>query len=1012
MPEFNPLAPSSPVSSRPISAAPPAALISSPLPAPVASGQTILANVVNQPSPTRVDQSRALSRESVLRVVSTLGISVEPGLADGLYQACVRARWYSVDQVQSGLQQLVATTGRNAPAALNAFVVLLTEGALSAEQILHLMSTISQSCGWDTDSTLTALPDIIQQLKRVGIAQSSFMVDLLEAIIGSAKDQTRSAWFSLPSAIKAAQSIAPDPQSQLALIKSFTQMAGSNTASVFEALPALVASGLTRQEDLLAMVQPILSSDNARDSFWAMKKLSALAQKMNKTGLPVADRIALVVQLKGVAARQLTEVLEAAGQLWDKGIHKPDQLLSLIQMSLTLPIADKQGVFTGLAGIAMAGITDPVRVRTLLDAVVKAGMLQPSFGFSALMGLVNAGITDPIQITAILRISDNAIRRDPDRVENDDLQVGVYNELPMVVSAMQKYGIKGELLTRTLADVFAHAAGNLVGVIEQIPDLLDHINPNVKLSPEQLSAVMCRVMQIAGKQAGAVFEHLPIMLEKLPFPVEPEASLKSLTTLVSYFVRGQQNVSGDMAALLADPLLALDLTKLNLQTPKDMAKLAEYLAERINQLSPEQKAKIDKTVYAHVAVLINNFHEADQHLTHSDTFRKTFCQALSPESIFYLLARGGQDLYTSTFNLIYQNKSFQQSMQHVDTFLDDQANRRQPEDVLTFILTLFQFKKVEQIRDSQKIPAIISRAFEQAGDDNQLMTITALSVSGLQRLGALAPAYQHLAGYLESQYHRLEPDASPALAIRKGCLSFMVKQLAPLLPYPGITAIASHLPEVNVPSKVPVKAWLGPDNTITAKLYFYPDETWYDQSRIFYRQAGYNPDKAYLEQHPELDPRLYTVYIKQINQVTLRVILTVNAQDDRQQTINDDQTDIIVHRGHSFHLHETFPLDIVVKARNKLISGGSCGSYRDMVVGEFLRKYHRNYLMADENTGQGAINNQTLQSLMEKAARDPQLEWTQIFRSDSGASRSPEGIVLPTDPAFLLGSWLAEIVPQ
>lgn len=61
-------------------------------------------------------------------------------------------------------------------------------------------------------------------------------------------------------------------------------------------------------------------------------------------------------------------------------------------------------------------------------------------------------------------------------------------------------------------------------------------------------------------------------------------------------------------------------------------------------------------------------------------------------------------------------------------------------------------------------------------------------------------------------------------------------------------------------------------------------------------------------------------------------------------------------------------------------------------------RYRDNYLMADQDTGQGNVNNRTLSGLMENIAKGCK-DW-------GGCIKNENGLILPDDPSFLVGEYI------
>ena len=112
-----------------------------------------------------------------------------------------------------------------------------------------------------------------------------------------------------------------------------------------------------------------------------------------------------------------------------------------------------------------------------------------------------------------------------------------------------------------------------------------------------------------------------------------------------------------------------------------------------------------------------------------------------------------------------------------------------------------------------------------------------------------------------------------------------------------------------------------------------------------------------------------------------------------------DEFDIIAHRGHSFHLKDTFSQS---SDKEKLLYLGSCGSFRE--TPNLQKNYPNAYLISDENTGQGAVNNWVSYELMYRLAQDT-TTWESLGK-DLG---DEAGLVFPHEKNQLLLRFLQQV---
>jgi hypothetical protein len=147
------------------------------------------------------------------------------------------------------------------------------------------------------------------------------------------------------------------------------------------------------------------------------------------------------------------------------------------------------------------------------------------------------------------------------------------------------------------------------------------------------------------------------------------------------------------------------------------------------------------------------------------------------------------------------------------------------------------------------------------------------------------------------------------------------------------------------------------------------------------------------------------VYERQVGGIKQRLVLSRDAKMDRSKPFDDAAVDVVVHRGHSYHLDETFPQRDKAAANRKLVIGGSCGSFRDMSAPDFLDSYGTHLLIADVDTGTGYVNDIVLVRLLAALTRGE----TDFAKMNLGDLVKGQGIRLPTEPAMQFATYLAAV---
>ena len=477
---------------------------------------------------------------------------------------------------------------------------------------------------------------------------------------------------------------------------------------------------------------------------------------------------------------------------------------------------------------------------------------------------------------------------------------------------------------------------------------------------------------------------------------------------------------------------ALSFVKLKKIAPKQKENFAFHVANLTNEDLSHNPHNSKRW-----ASLINRLHDQDDE---RDLMRINIIKNLNTRSKYYLIALAGDQLYTSTFFIIYneliKNENFFDEIKIIDP---------KQEHLTKFILTLSQFGVAKDLikKDPNYFFPFIKQALE---DKKNIIENVATLVSTFdfifetKELGEIRTKFQDL---LLELYNKYKEDKNFNGTRAIGYLIKINKNYFDIDKMEKVKIIDREIPEFLEP-RVP-EEWFR-DGKITAKLYFYPDEYSFEDARNYYaRQIGINridttDSKITLTLRPlnkikvkhvskgkisvidnivtiqlieegkidlEIDGEsslkeisFYsdgtTIIRKQIKNILTEIILTRNTIDV-QESLNDPDIDIMAHRGHSYHLCETFP-KVKADCKKKLLYLGSCGSFRHI---PHLQKNYKNcYYIADQDIGRGWENNLVLDNLLFAIASGKR-EWKDIklfIQEKVNAS----GIVYPSDPELFI----------
>lgn len=379
--------------------------------------------------------------------------------------------------------------------------------------------------------------------------------------------------------------------------------------------------------------------------------------------------------------------------------------------------------------------------------------------------------------------------------------------------------------------------------------------------------------------------------------------------------------------------------------------------------------------------------------------RKTIIQNLSTRAVYLLSSIAGPDLYTSTFvDRIYAMK-----IQNNPDFLAE-VKKIDPEGnfMAGFILTLAGFNKLREVfaRDPEYFSERVVELLEEADPDLLPRNISLLSkIVGQFVAGEGGKTIKEkIENALLEQYEiqdflkNVSKRAAVGYLIKLYHNDFSDKERA--------KTIANELPEI-LPPKIPSE-WLA-DGRLKAVLKFYPDEKHFSLIQEMYAKKGFQIRRSAAGKTVTMTKQFLR---PDGRTVTFEVVATLE-EIAIDKLMSDRSVDIIGHRGHSFHLHETLPDTDAAKNKKKLIFIGSCGGFRE--VPSLMGSYSGNYFISDEDTGHGADNNNILYYLMEAIGSGAK-NWDRI-RSyvDDRYPVGSRGLVFPNDPSLLLFDFIEAV---
>lgn len=424
---------------------------------------------------------------------------------------------------------------------------------------------------------------------------------------------------------------------------------------------------------------------------------------------------------------------------------------------------------------------------------------------------------------------------------------------------------------------------------------------------------------------------------------------------------------------------------------KDKETLAKEIASSFNKYVEEDSMYISKGSIRlggsirlrQAAVMINSIHDMENMVDGTDNIREEIINGLDFKTKYYLISQANEDLYTSTFLKMYETFP-ENAIERIREDIDPSG-----ENWVNFVFQMGSRNKASELLEQN--PGFFVDAIEKGLENPE-----GISKKGVFLTDTFTEFYENPQFKKEKEYFEkllIEGYENAETMEQKGVLGYLIKlneeeRNSNNLEY---KKIYDELPKL--PNRGIQKKWVE-DNEIAAKFYYYNDETWFDASIIDYQKYPYNYN---LIEKTDTTATL----IKEVNGKTLRVVMT-NDNSDVQEAIDGDEFDMIAHRGHSFHLDETFNGQ---SNKEKILYLGSCGSFGE--TPGIQKKYPNAHIISDEDIGHGAVNNWATYQIMYRLANGANT-WEKI---DSD-SLEKHNLVFPHDKSQLILTYIKQVEEQ
>jgi len=345
-------------------------------------------------------------------------------------------------------------------------------------------------------------------------------------------------------------------------------------------------------------------------------------------------------------------------------------------------------------------------------------------------------------------------------------------------------------------------------------------------------------------------------------------------------------------------------------------------------------------------------------------------ESLKERTLYALLSRRGGELYTSSFQLIYdkwisrikdENVRFAEWLNNVD------KNKLY---LSSFITTLSQFDALE---------SVVKDYPELLDDIWPLFTEERLSENLFDNLMLLSPTFEGVfTTWKEEAKIYFERGMIKTFKMAKGrsktTIGFILRRFKDSISLGNRSEVENITKNIKDVTKSylspPYDTWFKSSDTLRVKLYFH-QRNHFDLFRNIFKGDMYENINGYKETLS--DNGQVAVLRKRVSGRMVEVIISLEPPQIAND-IEDPSIQIIGHRGHSFEVRKTFTGEGKLPY-NKLFFIGSCGGFRDIV--DLVKDYPQALFVATTKIGIGDINNIITYYMLESLAHG-KLNWRQI----------------------------------
>ena len=472
------------------------------------------------------------------------------------------------------------------------------------------------------------------------------------------------------------------------------------------------------------------------------------------------------------------------------------------------------------------------------------------------------------------------------------------------------------------------------------------------LNPDQTVDIIKKTIKASGKYSHHALESaLPAALKEYNGNNLNEI-VQGATTVTKYIRKNTMTLN--------DAAKNLEFRYTNV---KDKQSLAEELARSINSYYESNEIPSQYTA-SKFAVLINTLHDNEGSIDRTDTIREQITKSSTFKAKYHLIAEANADLYQSTFDKLFS--SFPQDKVGELRRVDPNGNYW-----TDFIIQIGERDRLNELLSQD--PNFFREAVDKGISSSPKLEKNTVSLANTFVDFYSKPEYSGEKEYFEGRLVELYKSADSQGEQASYAYLIKLSENPANEEFRKLHSTLPELPAVNVPQCS--------GDVCTGKQYFYIDENWYDITLKAYTKPGGIYQFGVVEQTDTT-----TVLEKKVSGKTMRMVLTTD-NSDASDVLNDDETILVVHRGHSYNSKKTFEGR---SNKEKIIIDGGCGGPGRVL--EIQKQYPNAQVVYDKNTAEGVVNQYEAYKILRRVTLG-QTDWDNV-RDKTEIER---GIVLPND---------------